>query len=120
MANVGFTLYAAVSDGHGGWTQGNKIKEGTTDKDGKLIFGDLDPNTTYFIQETNPPTGYVGDDTLRQVTTSNGASTAETLKVENIRKGKLLVEKTTTFNQESGTEVPLDGVTFTLYKVGEC
>ncbi len=118
LANVGFTLYAAVSDGHGGWTQGNKIKEGTTDKDGKLIFGDLDPNTTYFIQETNPPTGYVGDDTLRQVTTSNGASTAETLKVENIRKGKLLVEKTTTFNQESGTEVPLDGVTFTLYKVG--
>lgn len=118
LANVGFTLYAAVSDGHGGWTQGSKIKEGTTDKDGKLIFGDLDPNTTYFIQETNPPTGYVGDDTLRQVTTSNGASTAETLKVENIRKGKLLVEKTTTFNQESGTEVPLDGVTFTLYKVG--
>ena len=118
LANVGFTLYAAVSDGDDGWILGNKIKEGTTDKDGKLIFGDLDPNTTYFIQETNPPTGYVGDDTLYEVTTSNDASNAYILEVKNIRKGKLLVEKTTTFNQESGTGDPLDGVPFTLYKVG--
>ncbi|HIS47009.1 MAG TPA: hypothetical protein IAB46_05525 [Candidatus Scybalocola faecigallinarum] len=119
MENVGFELYTSVSDGQGGLTQGTKIKEGTTGEDGTLTFGDLAPGTTYFVRETSTPNGYVNNDTWYKVKTNSDASKPYTLEVENVRKGKLLVEKTTTFNQPNGTTTPLDGVTFTLYKVAD-
>lgn len=120
LENVGFELYTSVSDGQGGLKPGNKIKAGTTGKEGTLTFGDLAPETTYFVRETSTPNGYVNNnDTWYEVKTESDASKPYTLEVENVRKGKLLVEKTTTFNQPDGTTTPLDGVTFNLYKVAD-
>ncbi len=86
---------------------GNKIQEGTTDKNGVVAFKDVLPGK-YKLVETKAPNGYIKGDKPLEFVVETG-KTFE-IKVENTKiLGKLKIVKTEDF-----TNKPLKGVKFDI------
>lgn len=100
-----FGLYTAANDN-------KKIAEATTDANGVVTFGNLDPNTTYYYKELTAPTNYVKEEGFKAITTgSTGANATATATVQNDRKATFKLHKT----KEGG--VAFNGVSFKLIPV---
>lgn len=126
LAGAVFELYEAVDDGDGGTKPGSTpIATATTGNDGKLTFGNLTPNTTYYYKEKTAPSGYVPDTEYHEVKTEAYAAgaTSEDLKtavtVENDRYAQLTVTKVTSFDQTGSETALFSGVSFQLYKAAD-
>lgn len=95
-----------------------EIKTGTT-VNGQCTFSGLKPNTTYWYEETTVPQGYVAAGGRRAIVSPDYAadgSVSKTVTVENERKAKLMLHKTTDMDG-NGNETNMPGVKFKVYEV---
>lgn len=89
--------------------------------EGEIVFTDLLPDTTYYLQEIVAPEGYELNDTLIPVktgTTQEDSSSAVIVKkkVENDRLGSLKIQKLAKWSiSGKASTLPLSGAEFTLY-----
>ena len=103
-----FGLYSATNNS-------SKLAEATTDANGIVTFGNLDPNTTYYYKEISAPKNYViTDSSFNEITTgSTGANATVTASETNARKATFKLHK----EKEGGAA--FNGVTFKLISVSD-
>ena len=89
LSGAKFGLYTAANND-------KKIAEATTDANGVVTFGNLDPNTTYYYKEITPPTNYVikEKDFTAITTGSTGENATVSATVQNDRKATFKLHKT--------------------------
>lgn len=109
-----FSLYDAQTDG-------NLVATATYQKDKGIVFDNLRPNTTYYLQEDISPNGYVIKDSNRIKVTTKTNGEVTTIEVENEPLGSIKIEKISEWsiygaNDSKTTRFPLAGAEFTLYK----
>ncbi|MBQ9858514.1 MAG: hypothetical protein IJO77_05880, partial [Oscillospiraceae bacterium] len=103
-----FGLYSAPNNS-------SKLTEATTNKNGVVTFGNLDPNTTYYYKELTAPTNYViTDGGFNEITTgSTGANATVRASETNARKATFKLHK----EKENGAN--FGSVTFKLISVSD-
>lgn len=88
------------------------IKDGVTDKNGKIDFGEVEFNTTYKIKELSAAENYKLDDFIYTVKTSDLSKDNYELKVEDDPiLGSIVIKKVDSRNSDK----KLEGAVFTLY-----
>ena len=100
LASTGFCLYDS---------SGTRIKSGSTDSSGILIFADL-PLGDYFYQESFAIPGYALDDTMYPISVTEAGQVITKTVTNSKSAGTIKILKT---DAESGQ--PLQGAEFTLY-----
>ena len=100
LASTGFCLYDS---------SGTRIKSGSTDSSGILIFADL-PLGDYFYQESFAIPGYALDDTMYPISITEAGQVITKTVTNSKSAGTIKILKT---DAESGQ--PLQGAEFTLY-----
>ena len=80
-----FSLYDAQTDG-------NLVATATYQKDKGIVFDNLRPNTTYYLQEDISPNGYVIKDSNRIKVTTKTNGEVTTIEVENEPLGSIKIE----------------------------
>ncbi len=100
--------------------QGGQVLQ-TVENQETIEFTNLQPNTTYYVKEVTPPTGYTFEagmeDFYYEVTTGN-TGTAE-VRIENDQLGAIRLEKKANWENPDPQHIlalPLEGVTFELYR----
>ena len=99
IASTGFCLYDS---------SGTKIKSGSTDSSGVLIFADL-PLGDYYYQESFAIPGYALDDTMYPVSITEAGQVVTKTVVNSKSAGTLKILKT-----DAETGEPLQGAEFTI------
>lgn len=106
-------------------TGGKQIDKIVCNSDTKeIVFTNLQPDTTYYLQEDNPPNGYViiNTERIEIKTTNNGVSgnpTKVVYKLKNEPLGSIKIEKVskwTIYDLDEEINYPLEGAEFTLYQ----
>lgn len=106
-------------------TGGKQIDKIVCNSDTKeIVFTNLQPDTTYYLQEDNPPNGYViiNTERIKIETTNNGEKdnpTKVVYKLKNEPLGSIKIEKVskwTIYDLDEEINYPLEGAEFTLYQ----
>ena len=114
MKDASFGLYKTQNDAE------NKTNAIEIISGGKTAFSTpLMPETAYWVRELKAPNGYVLDETPRSVTTGSAAESIVSLTLQNSPYGSLTIEKRAQWElptTSSTQQLPLSGVSFSLYK----
>lgn len=92
----------------------NEVAKTVTNKDGKILFEDLEGAGTYYVQETKAPTGYVLDNKKHEVKVGEKEKEPVKLKVENASRGAVQLTKI-----DKDTRETLENVEFVLQQKNE-
>jgi len=102
------------------YMKGQKVAEGTTDKDGKISFEGLFP-AKYYIKELSPSKGYLLDDTIYEIDgTHDGANESvvrEVIVTEQVKKQRFEIEKIGWHKYKQNSY--LAGAGFKVYLISE-
>src|SRR5699024_3961605 len=89
-------------------SEDNEVETDTTDKDGKILFEDIENSGTYYVQETKAPAGFILDSTKHEVTIGDKESEPVKVSVINEPNGSIILIKTSEQTNEVLEVVELD------------
>ena len=100
--------------------EGGKVLQTVTGQE-TIVFTDLQPNTTYYVKEVTPPTGYTfetgKEEYFYPVTTGNTGAAEVT--IQNDPLGSIRLVKKANWENPDPQHIlalPLEGITFELYR----
>ena len=102
------------------FTKDQKIAEAATNKDGKIVFGDLFP-AKYYVKELSPSAGYLLDDTIYEIDgTHDGVSgtiVRDIMVTEQVKKQMFEIVKMGIHKLKP--HAPLKGAGFSVYLISD-